>query len=228
MYLRDIYKYYNNGGGANSGQGLDTPNTSEMDDASFYSQFLQNRPDLQYLGGGDQGPRFGFTPGGFLDQLSQKGQASLDGRKLSFKNLPTTKFGSIEYTIPVEDGVKLLNPNMVYDDPNYGKITHIMNKDRGKSQMLGPALMALVGAGMGGAIGAAGGANAASGFNTAKGMFGGLQGTFNKNPGALLGMIPGLGSMAGLGQIGSLLSNPATSMAAKYFLANALRNRKKS
>lgn len=227
MYLRDIYKYYNNGGGANSGQGLDTPNTTEMDDQAFYGSFLQNRPDLQYLGRSDQGARFGFTPGGFLDQLSQKGQASLEGNKLTFKDLPKTKFGDVEYTIPVEDGVKLLNPNMVYDDPVYGKITHIMNRDRGKSQMLGPGLMALVGMGMGSLVGAAGGASAASGFNTARSAIGGLQGLFNRNPGALLGMIPGLSGAAGLGELGKILSNPAISMGAKYFLANAIKNRKR-
>ena len=203
--LSDIYRYISNPGGVQNP--LQTANTSEMSDADYYASLLQQTPGLQYTGSGNNGPQFGFTPGGFLDKLAQNGNATLDGKDLKFSGLPRTRFGDVSVTTPVTGDTRLLNPNLVYDDPNYGRITLAKNIDTGSNKFVGPGLMALAGLGMGSLAGAAGGASAAQSFNTAKSLIGALQGAMKGGYGALLG--PLLGQAGVPPQLGAFLSQLA-------------------
>lgn len=68
--------------------------------------------------------------------------------------LPQTRFGGVDMTAQVNPHTRLRNPNLVYDDPNYGRITDHRNVDTSSiSDYFGPAAMALATWGMG-ALGA--------------------------------------------------------------------------
>jgi len=70
---------------------------------------------------------------------------NVDGSKF-----PTTRFGDVTRTAPVGQGVDLYRPDMVYDDPNYGRITDARNvKPDQLNAMAGPAIMAAATMGMG-------------------------------------------------------------------------------
>lgn len=212
--LRDIYRYF--GGGLNTGSDRpwDFANTSEMSDADFYSNILNNNSSFSYSPS-DRGPSFNIRPDSFLGRLNQQYGDTVgfnDPRSLyiNYQNLPRTRFGGVDRTAPVEQGSKLINPYLVYEDPNYGRITPMGNVRTG-NEWLGPTLMALVGAGMGSLAGPA------SGFRFAQSAMRGLQGAFNRNPMALAGMV--------LPQLGTLFNNPLARIGTQYFLGNLLRNR---
>jgi hypothetical protein len=93
---------------------------------------------------------------------SEAGGAGGMQHRLDFSKLPKTRFGSAENVMAVNDvnSDKLINPEMVYDDPVYGRITHRANMKG--NDWLGPLLMTLATAGMGGIMGAGGAAAAAA------------------------------------------------------------------
>lgn len=97
-------------------------------------------------------------------------QYSGDGSRGAFNvdptKLPQTQFGSVLNTGAVDANTRLYNPNMVYDDPNYGRITDARNIDtRSISDLFGPIMVGLAASGIGSlasaGIGAAGAAGSA-------------------------------------------------------------------
>lgn len=71
----------------------------------------------------------------------------VDGQKL-----PTTRFGDVNATARVSDDDldDVIDPRYVYEDPNFGRITHATNLDRTSiSDMIFPAIMAAAMGGMG-------------------------------------------------------------------------------
>src|SRR5690606_2898578 len=71
--------------------------------------------------------------------------AEVDGSKL-----PTTRFGDVTRTAPVNAHTPLFNPALVYDDPQYGRITDARNVRPDKlNQMVGMMLPSLAMGGIG-------------------------------------------------------------------------------
>lgn len=74
---------------------------------------------------------------------------------LDTKRVPTTKYGDVSLVRPSDFGdFKLKNPNLKYDDPNYGSITPTTNtidpsKQRDIYDLIGPIYAALITAGAG-------------------------------------------------------------------------------
>lgn len=137
-----------------------------------------------------------------------------DGSRGAFNvdptKLPETRFGSVLNTGMVDAHTRLRDPSMVYDDPNYGRITDARNIDTSSiSDYFGPAIMSAAMWGMG-ALGAP--SLAMQGIGVARGLGeGGLRG--------------GAGGIAGI--LGNLAGLPgwATSIG-RMALANALRRKK--
>lgn len=128
----------------------------------------------------------------------------VDGSKL-----PQTRFGDVTRTAAVDDSTRVFDPSMVYDDQNYGRITHGANVDaRSWSDMVGPALVAAAMAGIG-ALGAPTWATSLVGG--ARGL---AEGGARGGAGAILGALGSLagvpGWMTGIG---------------RFALSQALRNR---
>lgn len=69
---------------------------------------------------------------------------------MDFSKLPRTRFGSADQVMAVTDQMmdKLKDRNMVYDDPNYGRITHWQNYNSGNDWVKNIPMM-LAGAGFG-------------------------------------------------------------------------------
>lgn len=179
-----------------------------------HEQNPQGTDDWEFFreGGGESGifnEGWRVRSGSRLDQLNQ--QYGLNARVINENNqyrsefntdrLPTTRFGSVSNVIPVDEQTRLINPNLVYDDPVYGRITHRSNMAR-PNAWLGPALMAIVGAGMGSVIGGAGGSAAANTFRTANTLMRGAGSLFEGgNPTSFLlnmalGQVPGLNNLS--------------------------------
>lgn len=227
--LSDIYQYIDNQG---SGAFAITPN-----DASGGEQGWGSTPLVPWTtvtsGGGDNAST-SQMPGvdsRFRDVVSVLGNGSngegsggfqfrVDGSKL-----PRTVFGDVTGTAPVNAHSHLINPNLVIDDPNYGRITDARNvrEDR-LNTTVGMALPALATAGIG--------ALAAPAALAGAGLFGGAF-----NPASLgIGLVNaargfangGLGGGLGglLGAVGGGFGLPgwATSIG-RVALAQALRNR---
>jgi hypothetical protein len=133
--------------------------------------------------------------------------------------LPQTRFGDVTRSAQVNPHTRLRDPSMVYDDPNYGRITDHRNVD---TSSVGPMLVSLAAGGIGGlasaGIGAAGAAGssipgwATSGIRAAQ-SFG--NGDFAGGAGGILGA---LGSVAGLPSWATQIG--------RYALSNALRRKK--
>jgi hypothetical protein len=190
--LRDIYRYF---GGHTGGVGSDQPwsHTQRQGQDGWVnpagSSFDLTRTPRGGEGGGGFDEEWSIRPDSFLAQLNERygeGTAQNPIRRsgndqtwveqpIDFSRLPRTRFGSVENTVPVGPSMRLLNPDLVYDDPVYGRITHRGNV-QSRSPWLGPALMGIVGLGAGSLVGAAGGAAAANSFRQAMGLARLIQG----------------------------------------------------
>lgn len=124
----------------------------------------------QYVGsGGDEymdTVRYLPKPGSFLETLNTKhpgaivsghsglGTDNFADHSINWNVLPKTPFGSARRAIPVNNVMqnRVINPNYVQNNENYGKITDVMNY-RSPNAWVGPALMAALSMGMGKAIG---------------------------------------------------------------------------
>lgn len=225
---------------------FNTPNTTEMDDASFYASLASKsgHGNFDYLGrNNDTGSgNWAVRPGSFLEQLNQKygGSATFDSRpgggdsgggskyslNIDYDKLPKTKFGSARDVTPYHEGMKLYNKALVYDDPNYGKITLSQNVDPGIGKYIGPGLMAIASMGMGSlmapgmaAIGLPG-VNPASAIQSLGNVAGGALDGKGFNPMTLASLALGAtGAVPGLEGIGQVAK---TGMSA-YKLAQMVR-----
>lgn len=131
----------------------------------------------------------------------EAGSGGADRKKLNIDwgSAPQTKFGPVNMTAPVtyKDGTPIqgreaIDKRYVYDDPNYGTITHAQNiKDKQNPffQYAGPAIMAAAGMG----LGQLGMPSLASGLVKGAGSFG--------NGGGLDSLLAQLANIAG-GQLG--------------------------
>jgi len=82
---------------------------------------------------------------GHSNEGSGSWRAEVDGSKL-----PTTRFGDVTRTAPVNAHTPLFNPALVYDDPQYGRITDARNVRPDKlNQMVGMMLPSLAMSGIG-------------------------------------------------------------------------------
>lgn len=216
--LRDIYRYF---GGGLASYGDDTPfdNSGIGNDWNDpNSSFVRQTGEQLGLGGENERNQvhWSIKPGSFLDTVNQQygGAANIanmnpgsaaDWRlNVDYSKLPSTRFGSVDNTVSVDDNIKVVDPRYVYEDPNYGRITFKGNTRTG-NEWLGPALMMAVGAGMGSLVGAAGGGSA---FKTASSVLRGLQSATRGNPLSALASITGL---TGAPQWASVLARLAAS-----------------
>lgn len=104
--------------------------------------------------------------------------------------LPQTRFGDVTLTGAVDDRTRLYDPSLVYDDPNYGRITDSRNIDTSSwSDYFGPVIMSAAMAGMG----ALGAPSLATGLVSAGRAVG--EGGLRGGAGNILGV---LGNVAGL------------------------------
>lgn len=124
--LRDIYQYLyaGNNVGANGvagdqqGSGTNAPGLTWFQDSSSTEggqsgSGYQFNPAEQFA----QGVRFvEGSPGG--GPQSGGNRFDVDGSKF-----PTTRFGDVSRTAPVDANTQVIDPRYVYDDPNYGRIT---------------------------------------------------------------------------------------------------------
>lgn len=143
--------------------------------------------------GNIQMPNVTFTPDPLFAEGVTYNPGNAEGGASSFivdpSKFPTTRFGDVTRTAPVDENSDLLNPRLVYDDPNYGRITLLANLKPDKvNNMASAAIMAALMAGMGG-IGmpswATSGAGLARGVGSGQGLnFGTLAGMI----GSALGM----------------------------------------
>ena len=124
--LRDIYQYLyagnnvgaNGVGGDQQGSGTNAPGLTWFQDSSSTE-------------GGQSGSGFQFNPAAqFADGVrfvegSPGGGAQSGGNRFDVdaSKFPTTRFGEVSRTAPVDASTQLIDPRLVYDDPNYGRIT---------------------------------------------------------------------------------------------------------
>lgn len=215
--LAGIFGYIDNQGTGFVGG---TPNQHDGGEAGLGTTALGvNYADPQANNGADgnmpQAPLTFKPPAQFAQGItmmpnSTNGEGSGGFRfDVDASKFPQTRFGDVTRSAPVNAHSHLINPNLVYDDPNYGRITDARNiRPDQLNSMAWPALMSLAMAGMGslgmpsfaGAL-----VNGARGFGSGN-MGGGLS--------ALLG--------AAGGAFG--LPSWATSLG-RLALAQALRNR---
>lgn len=140
---------------------------------------------FNYLGMGtyDSGPPTSSDPaiqalinsGAITTEQAQQAQSGINesgtfntpasySYNVDWSKLPTTQYGNVSLVRPVgQMGFKLRNPNLQYNDPNYGLITPTTNTIDPSSQrnfydMIGPLAMTLVLGGAG--LAAAGGVGA--------------------------------------------------------------------
>lgn len=166
-----------------------------------------------------------------LFSMSRRGDSYEDGRpdfQLDWDNsmLPKDRFGSQGLSVdPIgyEDGRNgnLRNPDLVYDDPFYGRITHRRNLQQHEdwfdkfNDMLGPILMSVAGMGLGGALGGASLLGGGFSPSTIMSLGQGARGAMNGNIGSLLSSIAsmGLGPLTGLSGMPLNLARSGTNMA---------------
>lgn len=134
--LRDIYDYIDNQGNAAFAI---TPNNMSGGEQGWGS----TGPGLEFTDpqanngadGNQRQDQYTFDPGELFrhgitlsSNAGHQGEGSggfrymVDGSKF-----PTTRFGDVTQTAPVDDGTRLRNPNLRYNDENYGDITHHQN-----------------------------------------------------------------------------------------------------
>ena len=114
-----------------------------------------------------------FDPNAYWEYMdnttggNEGGPSGQGGYKLNYNQalLPKTKFGDVFNVKPIADGREVYDDKYVYDDENYGKVTHYKNVKKAKDPMwtkLAPLVVgvggpmagdALAGAGIGGAAG---------------------------------------------------------------------------
>lgn len=226
--LAGIFDYIDNQG---SGASFVTPNEHDGGEAGWGS----TAPvpwTTQTQGGGDNAstsqmpgvdPRFAgvvsFLSNGSNGEGSGGWQSRVDGSKL-----PTTRFGDINLVAPVNAHSSLYNPAMVYDDPNYGRITDARNvRPDQLNATVGMALPAAAMAGIGylaAPAAIAGGGLFGGAFNPAQlglGLVNAARGFGGGTSGGLSGLLGALGGGFGL---------PSwMTTAGRLALAQALRNR---
>lgn len=146
--------------------------------------------------GGDgnmQAPNVTFTPDPLFAQGVSYTPGNAEGGASRFEidpsKFPQTRFGDVTRTAPVNNNDRVYDPRLVYNDPNYGRITSQMNlRDSPLNSIASSAIMAALMAGMGG-LGmpswASGTVNLGRGLGSGQGL----------NFGTLAGMA---GSAAGL------------------------------
>jgi hypothetical protein len=162
-----------------------------------------NRLNHEYGGVLSQG--FQGEPG------NEGGGAGGQAHRIDFSKLPQTRFGSPENVIPVNDLMmdKLINPDMVYDDPVYGKITHRSNHRSG-NEWVGQALMAAGSLGMGAIMApAAAGAGMFSSGRAGLGLVNAARGLANGSYGGALSLA---GTALGLPSYVAPIANTAISL----------------
>lgn len=213
--LRDLYSYIyagnnvgaNGVGGDAQGTGTNAPGLTWFQDSSSTEN-------------GSSGSGYQFNPDPMFQQgvsfveRSPGGGAQSGGNSFSVdpSKFPRTRFGDVTRTAPVEDGTSLINPRLVYDDPNYGRITLAANLKPNAGDRFNNAFSS---AAMAAAMAGMGGLGMPTLANSAMGLARGLGSGQGLNFGTILGA---LGSAAGL--------PPAASMAMRMALATALRNRR--
>jgi hypothetical protein len=211
--LREIFRYTPGASARHDGKnmiGVDNPyaqvNNTDSSDDDFYRTALENssfqRTASPYSSDSAQHDPWSIKKGSFLDRLNQEhgagfglgvpysdGKTALQG---DWSKLPKTAFGTVDKVMPVEkhNMKNLKNPALVYNDPVYGVITPMSNW-KSTNEWLGPTLMSVVGAGMGGLMGAAG-----AGMSGKLGM-GAVQGARSLGQGGNpLGILASLGGSA--------------------------------
>ncbi len=121
--------------------------------------------DWTNKGEGNDARSVRYTPktGSWLEQLNNKyngiiktdynthGGGAPAKHSIDYSKLPTTRFGAADKIMRVtpENRGKLINKDMIYNDPNYGWITSSGNYKSG-NEWVGQALMAATTAGLGG------------------------------------------------------------------------------
>lgn len=153
--MRDVFQYIDNAG---TGFVLGTPNTQSGSEAGMGSSVTAPWETITH-GAGDNAwteqvpgvdPKFAdvvriASNAGHSNDGSGGWRAEVDGSKL-----PTTQYGDINRAAPVNAHTPLFDPRMVYDDPNYGRITDARNvKPDQINSMVSAALMSAAMAGMG-------------------------------------------------------------------------------
>lgn len=145
--------------------------------------------------------------------------------------LPKDAFGNYGTSVNpegFEDGRNgtLRNPNAVYDDPFYGRITHRQNMQQHEdwfdvlNDNIGPLLMSIAGMGLGGALGGAGLLGGGFSPSTIMSLGQGARGAMNGNIGNLLASIAsmGMGPLTGLSGMPLNLARAGSSMAVSQLL----------
>lgn len=153
--LRDIYQYVSNQG---AGSFFISPNEQNGGESGMGSSATVPWQTISH-GAGDNAwteqmpgvdPRFAgvvrfASNAGHSNEGSGSWRAEVDGSKL-----PTTRFGDVTRTAPVNAHTPLFNPALVYDDPQYGRITDARNVRPDKlNQMVGMMLPSLAMGGIG-------------------------------------------------------------------------------
>lgn len=157
--LSNVYDYFHLGG-----QAMDAsdPGTAHGGEAGMGTW----NPSLEWADVGGQAENQNAAPVRFNAPENLMGAVTWDEMGAGTENggrhqftvdptkLPETRFGPVTGTGRVDAHTRLYNPSMVYDDPNYGRITDARNIDtRSISDYFGPAALALATWGMG-ALGA--------------------------------------------------------------------------
>lgn len=159
--LRQLFRYLPQSHGIT---GQETPwlrtSTGDNNQPQSTDTFTYNR-----IGGGEAGiyeDKWDINPDSWLAQINN--ELGLNARveqdlgsearpwqlSMDYSKLPRTRLGGIEELIPVEDYMRsrLINPQMVVNDPNYGLVTRRENLSR-PNAWVGPALMAIASMGAG-------------------------------------------------------------------------------
>lgn len=164
--LRDLYSYT----GFDVQKGPTYSDNGEGQQSWGMNDYQGNPVDIagggHWEGGGDNahwvadGPDMSKAPGlGPDDPLSKyvhttQQQYNTDSGQngyqfdVDYSALPKTKFGGVQNTWAVDDMNAVNDPSLVYDDPNYGKITHKGNLKQGtwdKINQIAPSLMMAAG-----------------------------------------------------------------------------------
>ena len=210
--LYNIYDYMDEGGNSYNPESTLWNSDPEKDNSyntGFYSNERKENGDVEaWL----KANGIKYT----LDDDWRAGEAGqgAGGKKtlnIDWGSAPQTKFGPVNMTAPVtyKDGTPIqgreaLDKRYVYDDPNYGTITHAQNindKQNPFFQYAGPAIMAAAGWGLGqlGAMPtlASGLVKGAAGYGNGGGL-GSLAGTAINAIGSGFGLPSWVGNAAGM------------------------------
>lgn len=217
--LRDIFRYVNPGTVFQKDDPYGRPNNSDMSDADFRRSVFGDDSAFELVPSQYSSPTAGdggwrVREGSFLDRLGKDyggsfqfgpnhlNTADKHSLQIDAGKLPSTKFGPIDRVAAIDDKTPLRNPTATDNDPNYGRITPLMNL-RGNPELeaFTKLVMAAGTAGIGAMAGGLGPGLVNAARSAGSGNYGGALG-------GLAGMIPGIGPMlggllrAGLGQFG--------------------------